>query len=319
MPAIEVRPFRRSDRDQLTQLVNVHAAAVVPGMGASVSAVLSALERRPGEFIEDPWVSERVTLVAEQNSRIAAAAHLLRYFPDERAGLAARDVGEIHWLLFWPEAPAGNPCWPDAHPAAEALVAACIGELEAWGVTSQVAGGELPVPGVYGVPEQWPHVSALYERAGFTHTGHTEIVYHAKVEDLRGPAEAPIAGLSLRRTVGMNGTRLSAMLGGDAIGYIEVEIFDAGERLSRNGGLADIGNLHVDELYRRRGVGAWLLRQAADWLNAAKVDRLLAYAWLEGTDPGGQDYADDRVFLPAVGFQELTRTRRGWNRAPRKP
>ena len=69
MSAIEVRPFRRSDRDQLTQLVNAHAAAVIPGMGASVSAVLSALERQPGEFIEDPWVSERVTLVAEQASR----------------------------------------------------------------------------------------------------------------------------------------------------------------------------------------------------------------------------------------------------------
>ena len=114
MSAIEVRPFRRSDRDQLTQLVNAHAAAVIPGMSASVSAVLSALERQPGEFIEDPWVSERVTLVAEQAHRIAAAAHLLRYFPDERAGPAARDVGEIRWLLFWPEAPAANPCWPDA-------------------------------------------------------------------------------------------------------------------------------------------------------------------------------------------------------------
>ncbi len=39
MSAIEVRPFRRSDRDQLTQLVNAHAAAVIPGMGASVSTV----------------------------------------------------------------------------------------------------------------------------------------------------------------------------------------------------------------------------------------------------------------------------------------
>jgi hypothetical protein len=45
MSVVEVRPFRRGDRDQLTQLVNVHAAAVIPGMGASVSAVLSALER----------------------------------------------------------------------------------------------------------------------------------------------------------------------------------------------------------------------------------------------------------------------------------
>jgi GNAT superfamily N-acetyltransferase len=316
MSAIEVRQFRRTDRDQLTQLVNAHAAAVIPGVGASVSAVLSALERQPGEFIEDPWVSHRITLVAEQASRIAAAAHLLRYHPDERAGVAARNVGEIRWLLFWPEAPAGNPYWPAAQLAAEALMVACIGQLEAWGVTRQEAGGELPVPGVYGVPEQWPHVSELYEQAGFIHAGHTEVVYLAAVEQLRSPAGAPIAELSVRRTVGMNGTRLSAMLGDDAIGYIEVEISDAGERQSRNGGLADVGNLHVAEQHRRRGVGRWLLSQAADWLSAADVDRLLSYAWLEGTDPGGRDYADDRAFLRAAGFQELTRTRRGWIRSP---
>ena len=63
MSSVRVRPFRRSDRDQLTQLVNAHAGAVVPGMSVSVNTVLSSLERRPGEFIEDPWVSERVTLV----------------------------------------------------------------------------------------------------------------------------------------------------------------------------------------------------------------------------------------------------------------
>ena len=57
MSAIEVRRFRRNDREQLTQLVNSHAAAVVPGMSVSVSTVLSALERQPGEFIEDPWVA----------------------------------------------------------------------------------------------------------------------------------------------------------------------------------------------------------------------------------------------------------------------
>jgi GNAT superfamily N-acetyltransferase len=314
MSAIEVRPFRRSDRDQLAHLINAHAAAVIPGIGASVSAVLTALERQPGEFIEDPWVSERATLVAQQAGRIAAAAHLLRYYPDDRAGLSARDVGEIRWLLFWPQAPAGNRYWPDARPAAETLMAACIGRLEAWDVARQEAGGELPVPGVYGVPDQWPHVSALYEQAGFAHAGHTEIVYCAAVEHLQVSAEAPIAGLAVRRTVGMNGTRLSAMLGDHAIGYIEVEIFDTGERLSRNAGIADVGNLHVAQPYRRRCVGTWLLSQAADWLTTAGVDRLLDYAWLEGTDPGGRDYADDRAFLPAAGFQELTRTRRGWTR-----
>ena len=316
MSRIEVRPFRRSDRDQLTQLVNAHAAAVVPGMGASVSAVLSSLERQPGEFIEDPWVSERVTLVAQQHDRIAAAAHLLRYFADERAGTAARDLGSIEWFVFWPEAPAGNPYWPDATPAADKLMARCIGQLEEWGVAQQEAGGELPVRGVYGIPEQWPHISALYERAGFTHAGHTEIIYLARVDDLPRPATDPIEGLSARRTLGTNGTRLSAILGGEVIGYIEVEIFDEGERLARHGGWADVGNLHVSDAYRRRGVGSWLLAQAADWLRAADVDRLLDYAWLDGTDPGGLDYADSRAFLPAAGFQELTRTRRGWTRSP---
>jgi GNAT superfamily N-acetyltransferase len=318
MSSIEVRPLRRDDRDQLTQLVNAHAAAVVPGMSASVSAVLSSLERQPGEFIEDPWVTARVTLVAQQQDRVVAAAHLLRYFADERAGLTARDVGSIEWFLFWPLAPTGNPCWPDAMPAADALMARCVGQLDGWGVARQEAGGELPVHGVYGVPEQWPHISAIYERAGFTHTGHTEIIYFARVEDLPRPT-VPIEGVSAFRTVGINGTRLSAMLGGEVIGYIEVEVFDDGARLPRQGGWADVGNLHVAEPYRRRGVGSWLLGQAADWLRAADVDRLLDYAWLDGTDPGGLDYADSRAFLLAAGFRQLTRTRRGWTRAPRKP
>ncbi len=315
MSSIEVRPFRRSDRDQLTDLVNAHAAAVVPGMGASVSAVLSSLERQPGEFIEDPWVSERMTLVAEQAGRVAAAAHLLRYFADERAGRAARDVGAIHWLLFWPEAPEGNPCWPDARPAADALMAACLGQLEAWQVTRQHAGGELPVRGVYGIPEQWPHISALYQQAGFTHKGHTEIIYLARLADLPRPARPPAAGLSVRRSVGMNGTRLSAVAGGEVIGYIEAEVFEEGERLSRHGGWADVGNLHVAAPWRRHGAGSWLLRQAAGWLEAAGVDRLLDYAWLEGTDPGGQSYDGYRAFLAAAGFRELTRTKCGWSRA----
>jgi GNAT superfamily N-acetyltransferase len=178
----------------------------------------------------------------------------------------------------------------------------------------QEAGGELPVRGVYGAPEQWPHISARYERTGFTHTGYTEIIYLASVEDLARPAEPPVTGLSVRRSVGTNGCRFSAMLGQEEIGYIEVETFDEGERLSRHNGWADVGNLRVNERYRRRGVATWLLGQAAGWLQLAGASRLLDHAWLEGTDPSGQDYAGYRAFLPAAGFRGLSRTRRGWTR-----
>jgi GNAT superfamily N-acetyltransferase len=319
MSSIEVRLFHRRDRQQLTKLVNAHAQAVVPGMGVSVSALLSELERQPGEFIVDPWVSERVTLVAEQRDRVAAAAHLLRYYADERAGQSYRGAGEIRWFLFWPQAPAGNPYWPDATEAAEALIAACIRQLDDWGVADQFAEGELPVPGVYGVPEQWPHIRALYERAGFVHTGHTEAVYLAKVEDLPIPAGPPLAGLFARRSVGISGTRLSAVLGKEIIGYIEVEVIEEGQRLSRHGGWADVGNLHVASQYRRQGVATWLLGQAACWLRLAQTERLLNYAWLEGQDPAGQDYTAYRAFLAASGFLQLTRTKRGWTRTPQNP
>ena len=310
MSSIEVRPFRRSDRDQLTDLVNAHAEAVVPGMSVSVNAVLRQLERDPGEFIIDPWVSERATLVAVQEHRITAAAHLLRYFADERAGESYRGSGQIRWLVFWPLAPAGNPYMPDPRLGAEELIAACVRQLDGWGVAWQGADGALPADGVYGVPEQWPHIRALYRRAGFTPTGDTQIVYLARIEDLRRTAE-PVAGLALRRSVGISGTRLSAVLGTDVIGYIEVDTFAAGERLPRHGGWADIGNLRVTEEYRRRGVATWLLGQAAEWLDLGQVARLLAYASLEGPGDAGH-----RAFLAGAGFRELTRTQRGWTRAP---
>ena len=42
MSSIEIRPFSRSDREQLTELVNVHVDAVVPGRSVSVNAVLAS-------------------------------------------------------------------------------------------------------------------------------------------------------------------------------------------------------------------------------------------------------------------------------------
>jgi GNAT superfamily N-acetyltransferase len=304
MSSIEVRPFRRGDREQLTGLVNAHAAAVVPGMSVSVNTVMSQLEGEPGEFIVGPWVSERATLVAEQRQRVVAAAHLLRYGAGDEVGESYRDAGEFRWFLFWPEA----PYWPDSAEAGEALIAACIAQLDRWGVARQYADGALPVPGVYGVPEQWPHIRAAYERAGFVSEGRTEIVYIAIVDQLPRPAEPRVKGLSLRRSLGINGTRLSAVLGDEVIGFIEVDTLEDAGRVPRHAGWADVGNLHVAEEYRRRGVATWLVGQAAEWLRQARVDRLLDYA-----APEEEDYT---AFVGTVGFRELTRTKRGWVRTP---
>jgi predicted RNA-binding protein with PIN domain len=217
--SVEVRPFRRDDREQVTALVNAHIQAVVPGVSVSVNAVMSQLEREPGEFVVDPWVSERTTLVAEQRGRIVAAAHLLHYAAAGHVGESYRDAGEIRWFVYWPEA----PYWPDSVEAAHALIAACVQTFKRWDVARQYADGALPAPGVYGVPEQWPHVRATYARGGVVFDGHTEIVYIALVDQLPRPAEPAVDGVTVQRSLGINGTRLSALRDGEMLGYIEVE------------------------------------------------------------------------------------------------
>jgi GNAT superfamily N-acetyltransferase len=306
VPPFEIRPFRRADRDQLTRLVNRHAAAVVPGASASVNTVLGQLEREPAEFIVDPWVAVRRTLVAEQAGAVVAAAQLLRYRADPEVGEAFRDAGEIHWLLFNPMAPAGNPHWSDGHAAAEALMDACLHQLDGWGVRVRYADGQLPVPGVYGVPEQWPHVERLYAARGFAPQGETESVWLVDLADLPAPADPPLPGLAVRRLVGLSGTRLTAHLDGAAVAHIEVDVLDQAERHAQQGGLADIGNFGVLDDHRRCGVGGWLLRHAAQWLRLGRVGRLMTYT--------GPDEPEMVAFLGRHGFTELTRTRKGWQR-----
>lgn len=295
MPSVQVRRFHRADRDQVTALVNAHIAAVVPNVSVSVQTMMSQLEREPGEFVVDPWVRERRTLVAEQRGRVVAAAHLLRYRDDEDVGPDYRDAGEIRWLLCWPPA----DFWSDATDAGYALAASCLAELNRWQVRTRSADGTLPAPGVYGVPEQWPHVRELYRRIGFVHPVKSEDVYLARVGDIPRPRHdwEPV------RSLGVNGTRITATAADRVLGYVEVDtnMGDAA-RTSRTGGLADVGNLHVFD-GELGDVGGWLLGQAAGWLDLGEVTRLLAYV-----EP---DDAGTAVLLRQASFVHLTRTVRG--------
>lgn len=299
MPPIEIRPFRRSDRDQLTTLVNAHIDVVLPGVSVSPNAVLSQLEREPGEPIVDPWVVARRTLVAIRRDRLVGALHLLRYGDGDEIGPAYRGAGEIRWLVFMPI--------DGSDATSDALTAAGLQILDGWQVTTTYADPALPAPAVYGVPDVWPHVARAFERAGFTGSGTTEAVLLARVADLPCAGPAPVPGLSLRTVLGPNGTDHVALLDGSVIGRYEVQgDLSAGGTLSRLAGWADVWNLWVDPQHRRRGIATWLLGHAADRLRLGGVQRVLDYAPVDADDYLG--------FLHRMGFTELTRTRRGWVR-----
>jgi GNAT superfamily N-acetyltransferase len=294
VPTLEIRPFRRSDRDQLTALVNAHVAAVVPGIAVSVNTLLAQLEREPDEAIVDPWVVERRTLVAIERDAVVAAAHLLRYRDTPDVGESYRGAGELRWVIGRRESP----------DALDALIAESVSALDAWGSLLRYADGSLPTPFVYGIPENWPHVRAALERAGFVHEGHVELIVYVPLDELPVPGDPPLDGVTLARSVGLIGTRLVATLDGEEIGMIEVEGYTTGGRNPGTIAWADVGNLAVHESYRRRGIATWLLAVAGGWLRLGGFERLADYVWPE------QEEA--RAFLASVGFRELTRTERGW-------
>ncbi|MFI7587020.1 N-acetyltransferase [Spongisporangium articulatum] len=295
MSDFTVRPFARPDRDGLTALVNAHVAAVVPGASVSTATLLAQLEREPREPVEDPWVVDRATLVVEADRRLVGAAHLQRFSPDDAAPAGLRGVGAIRWLVF-------EPGGPDA---GRGLLEACVRVARAWGSRVVGADGTLPVPGVYGVPEQWPHVLDALRDAGFASDGRVETVWLAPVSVLPEPGPAPLPGLSAVRAVGVQGVRFSAVLVGRTIGFVELDTtLDAGSQRPRNGGLADIGNLWVEAGFRRRGVARWLLGTGAEWLRLGEVGRLLAYTL--PPEHGGDDA--EPPFLSGCGFRPLTRT-----------
>jgi hypothetical protein len=215
----EIRAFRRADGEQVTALVNAHVQAVLPGGSLPQNAVMGQLERDAGEFIVDPWVAERRILVAEERGRIVAAALLHRYADEERVGEWYRNSGSIQWLVCWRDA----SYWPDAAAAGEALVERCVEQLESWNVGALHAGGGLPAPAVYGIPDSWTHIAQLYEHAGFAHTGRVEVILVANIADIPRPTQAPIDGLQARREFGVNGTRFSATRDGHPIGLVEVD------------------------------------------------------------------------------------------------
>lgn len=305
---LEIRPFARHDRDGLTTLVNRHVAAVLPGGAIPVATLLSQLERDTSEPIVDPWVVDRRTLVAIESDRLVAAAYLKRFGGDERVGNGFRDAGCIEWLLFD----------PGRRPAADALLAGAFEVLRDWGSRIWYADGNLPCLGVYGIPDNWPHVQSLFRAAGFSVAGQVEVIFVGSLDAVAGPGPSPLSGVELTRVVGPLGVSFEALLEGRRIGAFEVEDFHgtANAALAR---WADEANHWVLPEYRGQGVGSWLLRHGCRWLRLGGKDRILAYA-IESRGPG-YDQSEVKAtecehYYARFGFERLTRTHRGWEREP---
>lgn len=298
MPEPVVRPFRRTDREQLTALVNAHISTVVPGWAVSTAALLAQVERDPAQYVTDPWVRERCTLVADVGDRVVAAAHLRRYRADGDVGGDWRGAGEIAWLV----------CWPAHELAGARLVAACVRVLEAWGVRRQYADGDLPTPATYGVPDSWPHVAALLTGAGFDgSSARVEVALAGTLDAVAAPGPAPVAGMTLRRAVGSFGARFHAVLDGVVVGFAEAQDdHTRGGSLARLDGWADLAELHVEPRYRGRGVGTWLVRHLVDWLRLGGTRRFLVAL--------GEDESGLVPWFARFGWQPIGSSRRGWER-----
>lgn len=305
----EVRPFARRDREQLTRLASAHVAAAMPGASLPAAVLLSQLEHPVGESVIGPWVRELQTLVAMEGDRLVAAAHLRRYLDGEQVSADYRNAGEVVWLL----------CWPDDQPAGRAVLEAAIEQLGRWSCTRWLGDGSLPAPGVYGVSDAWPHVLDLYHEAGFDphlqrpsgSAGQIETVFAGELIGIDPPRPAPIAAVTLRRQLGPLGTAFNAVLDGEIVGTFEVD-----DDLSRGGtnaayaAWADECNHWVREGLRGRGIGTWLVTNAAAWLRLGGKTRLMAYV----VEDAGIERAT--AYYARYRMQPVNRTTRGWTRAP---
>ncbi|QEA27407.1 MULTISPECIES: N-acetyltransferase [Microbacterium] len=291
------RLFRRDDRDQLTDLVNAHLSAVIPGARVSVNAVLSSLERQPDEYVVDPWVVERTTIVVEQDDRLVAAAHLHRFADYPRVGHDYRGTGLVQWFLSLPQQDADER-------GADVLMQACLAQLRAWTVLAAYADGQLPFPGVYGIPATWPHVREALERGGFSPGGATESVLMATTAGLAPGVTSPVSPeLTLVRELGSQGLRFVATQGSEKVGHVEVDLtVNRAERHSAGARLAELSDWEAAD---SEALGL-LVSELREWLTLSDVDRVIAAI--------DSDDAEERATLTKLGFVEVTSTSRGWRR-----
>ena len=293
--------FQPAHLPQVQALVNAHLSTLAPGWAIPEQFIASRLQCDPGEFVVDPWVTARVTLCAIERQRVVAVAHLLRYGSDAEVNGRYRNAAEIAWFL----------AWPDAGAAAAALLGAAHAQFRRWGVSAAWAWeGALPVGVFAGVPDVWPHIATALATAGYrsdSAISREEAIYGGQLGQIAPPGDSPIAGMTIRRSTGLFGTRFIATIDGQDAGHCEcVSDLTEGGVLPALRGWGELAELEVREPWRNRGIGAWLVRHAAAWLRLGGCERIVLAVAAEDEAAGAGR------FYERHGWRALVRLQRGW-------
>jgi GNAT superfamily N-acetyltransferase len=298
---IQIELFHPDHLPQLQDLVNTHLSVVVPGWSLPADYIARHLRRNPGQYVIDPWVLERMTLVALEKERVVAAAHLLHYGTHDAVGEYLKNAGDIAWLLAWPE----------HDNAATPLLRVCHEQMRAWAVPRILAwDSHLPVPLFVGIPEVWPHLARLFTSAGYRPIPEREeALYGGRLAAVPLPARAPVDGLRLRRVLRDDrGVAFVALVNHQEVGWCECDTnLSRGGELSALHGWAELTEMFVDANWRSRGIGSWLVQHAVEWLRLAGCDRI-AFSVARDDEQNGAGH-----FYQRFGWHTFVRWQQGWS------
>lgn len=296
-----IESFQAHHLAQLRDLINIHVSAITPGWAMSEQYIQRHLTVNPYQPIIDPWVVERKTLVALHRNQVVGAAHLLRYGTEEPVGGNYVGAVDIAWFLFW----GGH------ETLAGELLAACHQQMDVWNARSRFAfDSHLPISTYGGIPDAWQHIMAFFESAGYQ-ASHGGTVYGGTLDAIAAPGDAPLTGLTMKRTVRGDRQAVSfvAVLNGEYIGWSEwVMDLTAGGDLPALQGWSELVEMFVVEEWRNRGMGAWLIRHAAVWLRLAHIDRAVLHVDMDDEAEGAGRFYERQGWFPFARFKD------GWQR-----
>ncbi len=260
---VQIAPLDRSHLPQVLALVNSHLSTAIPGWSLTADYFWERLKSEPQEYITDPWVAERKSIVGIVKDRVCTAAHLLRYGDDTRY----KGTGDIDWILFWPE----------EREAGAAVMTECRRQMNAWQVVDEQISGPLPVPVCVGIPDVWPHISGLVEQFGYSaNEDIDESVYGGTLKEIVTLGAPPVRGVTIQRDAGEFGTRFVARLDGRDIAHCEcISDLTQGGQLPALAGWAELSELATSETMRNQGIGSWVVGHAVEWLRLARCDRIV--------------------------------------------